>query len=174
MKTVIKMHKTIYEIAQKELENEYTSCINCMKENSSDVGITSFVNRFFEWARDKEKGILLWEMFDEPGTISIRPKEIFSSLHSFVANCLLDDSCFIVEYEKPVYNKDYKLIWLPGGGFKKEKTTKDDPNGKPVVRRGNDDNGTQNVDLLLEAMDIMEQRDKQRSIKLKKFLNEKD
>ena len=87
---------------------------------------------------------------------------------SFIDSELLDDFPFSVEYR--VYFKDeYKLVW-EDDGLKTHLSTKEDVNSFPVVIRDND--GSQDVLLLMEAMDKAEFLQEQR-IKLEQELSEK-
>ena len=88
------------------------------------------------------------------------PIGFMDSFESFVSNSLLDDSAFRIEWRKNFVDENHNLVWLPGGVCKTVLTTKDDPKAEPVVVLDND--GTQQVALLMEAMDHKEWEHRQR------------
>ena len=90
-----------------------------------------------------------------------------AQFHSFVVNGLLDDGAFRIEWRKNFVDENHNLVWLPGGMCKTVLTDKDDPAAQPVVVWDND--GTQNVKLLMEAMDHKEWEVKRREEQEKKI-----
>lgn len=149
----------LLDMAQGVLQDDFDSLVKRLEPRHPGGLIPVFVARVLEWQADPEKKQLVYEMFRK--AFSYEYLTFFGSLNSFVGNCLLDDSYFQIEWRKPEL-KDFQLQWLPGGDFKTELTTKEDPNGHPEVIWSKDDNGTQKVELLLEAMDILEERTAQR------------
>jgi hypothetical protein len=177
--------REIYDRAKADLHQDFERTLERLKEaEGTDVGV--FMEKLLEWKYKKGSthSQLAWEIFHRAIEIE-NEKCFFGSLNSFVGNCLLDDSYFAIEWRKPDYlykTEVYggievqapELQWLPGGEFKTMLTTKDDPKGKPVVVWAHDDNGTQNAKLLLEAMDIAEERAIQRLKDLEELEEQKD
>jgi hypothetical protein len=127
------------------------------EQEGTDIG--SFMNRVLEWRNEPKNGKQhLWEMFHE--AIDMSPMGFMGSFRSFVVNALLDDAAFRIEWRKNFVDENHNLVWLPGGNCKTVLTEKDDPNAEPVVVLDND--GTQKVSLLMEAMDHKEWEVKQR------------
>jgi hypothetical protein len=94
------------------------------------------------------------------------------TFHGFVVNCLLDDSAFRVEYRKLFIDENYDLVW-ENNEHKTVLSSKDDPDSDPVVIWDND--GTQKVSLLMEAMDHAELRHlrrQQQNEKIKEMFSE--
>jgi hypothetical protein len=112
---------------------------------------------------------MLWEFTHK--AFDMNPLLFMGSFGSFVGNCLLDDSSFKIEWRKPDLN-GYSLKWLPNGEFQTIVTTKDDPKGKPLLVRSSDDDGETDVALIMEAMDILEEREKIRAAKFKEIEND--
>lgn len=96
--------------------------------------VRAFVLRVFAYRADSERGHWLWEVFHE--VLDMSDLMFLDSFLEFVGHDLLDDGAFRIEWRK----------------FGKELTTKDDPNAEPVVVRDYDE-GTQDVALLMEALD---------------------
>lgn len=163
----------IYDRAQAQLQYDYENVLERLRnEEGTDVG--TFLRKVLEWKTEKGsmRSQLVWEIFHK--AISIEDElTFFGSINSFVGNCLLDDSYFTIEWHKTDYLittevfegreiQNLDLQWLPNGDLKTMLTTKDDPQGKPVVLWARDDNGKQDPKLLIEAMEIAEQRALQR------------
>lgn len=116
-------------------------------------------DEFYTVLVDNEQVSFVFETRDE--AISMSPIGFMDSFGSFVSNSLLDDSAFRIEWRKNFVDENHNLVWLPGGDCKTVLTTKDDPRAKPVVVVDHND-GTQNVALLMEAMDHKEWEHRQR------------
>jgi len=146
----------LLSMAQGDLQDDFNRLMKRLEPLHPGDLIPVFVARVLEWQADPEKKQLVYEMFRK--AFSYNSLTFFGSLNGFVGNCLLDDSYFQIEWRKPDYMKGFRLQWLPGGDYKTKLTTKEDPKGRPEVIWSKDDNGTQRVELLLEAMDILEER----------------
>ncbi len=150
------MLQTIYNNAITNLNNQRNRLDSLIKENkNSDIG--NFTERVLAWYHDKNKKQLLWEIFHN--VFDLNPILFMETFANFVTNCLLDDSAFRVEYRKLFVDGKHDLVWEKDG-YKTVLSTKDDPEAEPVVIRDND--GTQKVALLMEAMDHAEFRHFQR------------
>ena len=121
------------------------------KQKGTDVG--RFMERALEWRTEASKRQLLWELLHE--VIDMSDMGFMGSFTSFVANDLIDDGAFRVEWRKAFLDENKRLVWLSGGDFKTVLTNKDDPKAQPVVVYDVDE-GTQDVCLLMEAMDHKE------------------
>lgn len=123
--------------------------LSCIAE--ADEPTKQFIMRVLNWKTDtvNDGHQKLWELFHE--VIDTSPPNFLDSFHSFVVNCLLDDDAFLVEWRKPLVNDDGMLVWNRDGSMKTVIVDKDDPRAHPVVVRTGD--GSQNVSLLMEAMD---------------------
>jgi hypothetical protein len=109
---------------------------------------------------------MLWEIFRN--VFDVEPVLFMGSFNSFVSNELIDDSASRVEYrvldkikKDVVYQLGEKKITVSipdliyeNGEFKTVLSTKEDPESEPIVFCDND--GTQDVKLLMEAMDKAE------------------
>ena len=122
------------------------------KQKGTDVG--RFMERALEWRTEASKRQLLWELFHE--VIDMSDMGFMGSFNGFVGNALLDDDAFRVEWRKVFLDENNS-----GGDFKTVLTDKDDPKAEPVVVLDCND-GTQNVTLLMEAMDHKEREVSQR------------
>lgn len=144
------MLQTIYNNAITNLNNQRIRLDSLIEENkNSDVG--NFIERVLNWYHDKNKKQLLWEIFHN--VFDLNPILFMETFASFFTNCLLDDSAFRVEYRKLFVDEKNNLVWEKDG-HKTVLSTKDDPKAEPVVFWDND--GSQNVALLMEAMDKAE------------------
>lgn len=156
---------SIYNLAISDISKQKAN-LELAIADVKDPNINAFIARVLSWYFDKNKKQLLWETFNK--VFDLNPILFMGSFRSFIDNELLDDSAFRVEYR--VYFKDeYKLVW-EDDGLKTHLSTKEDVNSFPVVIRDND--GTQDVLLLMEAMDKAEFLQEQR-IKLEQELSEK-
>ncbi len=160
---------------QQSLQCDYERCTEFLSDfrYSRYPNIKIFLERILAWQNDKTKKHNIYAMFRR-ANIECESLGFFGSLNSFIGNCLLDDSSFTIEWVKADYIETteefrgiivphFEIQWLPGGDFKRKQTTKDDLEGRPEVIWAKDDNGSQNVELLLEAMDIYEEREKKRT-----------
>lgn len=149
----------LWNRSQVRLEQNLQSIKNILVEENGEI--SAFVRRVLDWSTNASKaGLsqLLWEfahnVFDQSDELNF-----LGNINSFVQNELLDDGSFVIEWRKNrIVNDD--LVWdRETNGWETELTTKDDPNGRPVLKRATDDNGTQKVELIMEAMDLIEERD---------------
>jgi hypothetical protein len=148
---------TILDSAVKQINKEYAALQQFLIEEESTL-VGYFTNRVLSWYGDKRKKQLLWEMFHK--AIDIESPVLFmGSLHSFVVNCLLDDSAFRIEWRKNYVDENHNLVW-ENGGHRTILSSKEDPDSFPIVLWDND--GKQNVHLLMEAMDEVELREDRR------------
>lgn len=127
--------------------------LNSLLEEQKGTDIGRFMERALEWRTDASKRQLLWELFHE--VIDMSDLGFIGSFESFVSNALLDDAAFRVEWRKAFLDEKHNLVWLSGGDFKTVLTDKDDPRAEPVIVLDFNE-GTQNVALLMEAMDHKE------------------
>ena len=156
--TIVSLNVELYE-AQERLKQHHTALINLLSDEHTPDDVKAFIDRVFQWRRDRKNGCQwLWELFHE--AMDMSPLGFMDSFKSFVANSLLDDSAFRIEWRKNFVDENHDLVWLPGGVCKTVLTTKDDPKAEPVVVLDND--GTQQVALLMEAMDHKEWEHRQR------------
>lgn len=119
--------------------------------------VVAFVSRFLEWYGDKTMSSYLWELFNE--VVDLDNLTVLGSLHSFVVNNILDDGAFRVDWRKTVTNNG-SVCWDSNGNPKTVLVDKNHPDAVPVVVYDND--GTQDVKLLMEAMDHKMREIKQR------------
>jgi hypothetical protein len=126
--------------------------LNSLLEKQKGTDIGRFMERALEWRTEASKMQLLWELFHE--VIDMSDLGFIGSFVKFVVNDLLDDGAFRVEWRKAFLDENKRLVWL-GGDFKTVLTDKDDPKAEPVVVYDVDE-GTQDVCLLMEAMDHKE------------------
>jgi len=146
--------------AQETLKKHCLQLNATLQDEHTPNDVKAFIIRVLQWRKDRKNGRQwLWELFHE--AIDVSDLNFLSSFHGFVVNSLLDDSAFRIEWRKNFVDENHKLVWLPGGVCKTVLTTKDDPRAEPVVVVDHDD-GTQNVALLMEAMDHKEWEHRQR------------
>jgi hypothetical protein len=146
--------------AQETLKKHYLQLNATLQYEHTPNDVKAFIIRVLQWRKDRKNGRQwLWELFHE--AINVSDLNFLSSFNSFVVNSLLDDSAFRIEWRKNFVDENHNLVWLPGGGCKTVLTTKDDPRAEPVVVVDHND-GTQNVALLMEAMDHKEWEHRQR------------
>lgn len=127
--------------------------LNSLLEEQKGTNVGRFMERALEWRTEASKRQLLWELFHE--VIDMSDLGFIGSFVSFVSHELLDDGAFRVEWRKAFLDEKHNLVWLPGGDFKTVLTDKDDPKAEPVIVLDFNE-GTQNVALLMEAMDHKE------------------
>lgn len=171
----------IFAEAEKKLHDDFTSFLEQLS-CSEGTPEGKFMERVLEWKNNRLHHLYLYMMFehafDTENTLNF-----FDSLNSFVANCLLDDAFYHLEWVKADYlmtdvefhghtMRRAQTQWLPGGRLKTMVTTKEDPEGRPTVRwtNGDDESHSQDVHALLEAMDIMEQRESDQTEKMQRIL----
>jgi hypothetical protein len=156
----------IYDAAIADISKQKNRLEQLISElETENPEIYSFAKRVLSWYFDKSKRQLLWETFNK--VIDLNPLLFMGSFRGFIENELLDDSAFRVEYRVPFKN-GYDLVW-EDDGLKTHLSTKEDINSFPIVIRDND--GVQDVALLMEAMDKAEFLQEQR-IKFDKELSE--
>lgn len=127
--------------------------LNSLLEEQKGTDIGRFMERALEWRTEASKRQLLWELFHE--VIDMSDMGFMGSFFGFIENALLDDAAFRVEWRKAFLDENKRLVWLSGGDFKTVLTDKDDPKAEPVIVL-DCHKGTQNVALLMEAMDHKE------------------
>lgn len=155
------MINLIYDQALVKLNNQKANMQELL-ENHQEDDIGKFINKVLTWYFDKNKKHMLWEIFHN--VFDLSPLLFMETFCSFVVNSLLDDSAFRIEYRKLSLNKDFNLIWQ-NGEFKTDLSSEEDLDANPIVYWDND--GSQDVNLLLKAMDHAELRRLKR-IKLEK------
>ena len=131
--------------------------------------IAEFIERIIGWFNDPQKRLLGYQI----GEYIFWDDEFnfLKKLCQFVSHEMLDDGSFVVKWMKPDYDYEEheikgKVLKLPtavyvNGRMRTKETNKDDPDGRPEIHYGGD-YGTQDASVLLEAMDILEQRDLER------------
>lgn len=150
------MLEDIFNLAKVDIQRQYDRLNGTLNEHAG-TPIGDFCNRVLSWRVDKARSQWLWELFHEA----------MDSFNAFVVNALLDDAAFRIEWRKNVVDELGKLEWLPGGNIKTVLVDKSDPGAQPVVLYDND--GTQNVSLLMEAMDHKEWENEQRILSERKL-----
>lgn len=180
---------TIFKSAEATLQANFTRLLEQMRSNEgTPVGV--FMERVVAWRASAEnrsdKKQFLFCIFEKAFN-TIDDMSFFSSFGSFVGNCLLDDSYYAIEWRKPDYIwteetfagkviKIPEIQYISGGNIKTMLTTKEDPDGRPFVVWAHDDtpNHETAAEPLLEAMDIMEQREAKRQADFAKHLGSED
>lgn len=146
----------LFSAARLRIEHDRYQ-IECLLDEEGEV--SAFVRRVLAWATDKEKSQLLWEfahnVFDSAWSVGF-----LEALNSFVRNELLDDSSFRIKWMKLQVDNNGQLVWSnTERGWALVETTKDDPDGRPTLFADPSGEGSQQVELLMEAMDILEERE---------------
>ena len=136
--------KIVFDLALNQLNKDYAN-LNRLIEKEKNSLVGKFITRVLSWKTDKEKNHYLWDMFLE--VFAFDPINFIGSFGSFVGGNLLDDSAFRIEWRKYTYNRSGVRTF--------EIVSREDPKAEPVVLHDNE--GTQNVKLLLEAMDYKEE-----------------
>jgi hypothetical protein len=139
-----------------QLESDEQALLNFLEEDHVTVDIREFITRVFAWYHDKTRSQYLYEMFRD--VLNLDDKHFVSSVHDFVVNELLDDGSFEIHWCVPVYKNGFSLVYTKNGDIKYKRVKKTNPRARPRVVRGGD-NSTQNVALLLDAMEIHEERE---------------
>ena len=133
------------------------SLLKHFSENSAEG---KFIRMVLTWAADTEKSQALWEVLNR--AICIEPGEIHRSLHSFVANCFLDDSYFIVKWHRPKLEDDnLTLCWDRQGGLVYEDVDQDAERASPYVAVSGE--GSRNAQELIDALLWVENRRRERA-----------
>lgn len=159
-----KMLEDIFNLAKADIQRQYDRLNGTLNEHAG-TPIGDFCNRVLSWRVDKARSQWLWELFHE--AIDMSNIGFMDSFDAFVVNALLDDAAFRIEWRKNVVDELGNLEWLPGGNIKTILVDKSDPGAQPVVLYDND--GTQNVSLLMEAMDHKEWENEQRILSERKL-----
>lgn len=139
-----------------QLESDAQALQNLLEEDHVTDDIRKFITRVFDWYHDRTRAQYLYEMFRD--VLNIDDKHFVSSVHSFVVDKLLDDGSFKILWCVPAYKNGFELVYTKAGDIKYRIVKKTNPRARPRVVRGGD-NGTQNVALLLDAMEIHEERE---------------
>lgn len=140
----------------EQLNSAEQALLNFLEEDHVTDDIRKFITRVFAWYHDKTRRQYLYEMFRD--VLSLDDKNFVDSVHSFVVDKLLDDGSFEIHWCVPAYKKAFELVYTKNGDIKYKRVKKTNPRARPRVVRGGD-NGTQNVALLLDAMEIHEERE---------------
>ena len=148
-----KIVDNIHNVAVAELEKDKKSFLEMYQR--AEPNIQKFIEKFLEWGQDDDQIQWRWEMFHT--AFSMESCNLLSNFHSFVANCLLDDSRFEIKWVKPYFDSQRNLVWLPNGDFKVVETTKDDLKARPRVFHTTE--GSCDPLLLIKAMDIKRTRE---------------
>jgi hypothetical protein len=159
------MIQSIYDKAIADILKQKTSLEELIEESKGSE-LEAFIQRVLSWYNDENKIHMLWEIFRN--VFDLDPILFMGSFGSFVSSELLDDSAFRVEYrvldkikkdvayqlgEKKITVSISDLVY-ENGELKTIPSTKEDPESEPIVFRDND--GTQDIKLLMEAMDKAE------------------
>ena len=182
-------HRALDDIRTRAIEDvksDFDGLIECYNEyNESEEWkpVAEFIARVVDWHADKTKTQWLYEMFRY--VFPTDPVGFAGALGSFVGNAIMDDSCFVIHWRKPDYLLEtlsyefggkkieftHKELQYENGEIKMQSVSKDDPDGVPEIEWGNDSipDVSQDVALLMEAMDIFEVRQNARTAKLEKF-----
>lgn len=154
---MINILEKIYCSAQADLENSFDSLNQKILEFKDDK-IGEFILRCLDWYTDKSKKQLLWELFHEVWDFSLLG--FVASLDAFVANSLLDDYSFVVEWRVYLYKDNRPVFDNSKFGIKTTLSTRGNENSFPVVVGVG--GASQDVSLLMEAMDEKERRERKR------------
>lgn len=157
--------KIISDISDKAIANIVKSkdaLVHLINEHDDDIG--KFIERVLVWYSDSKKKQLLWNVFHN--VFDLNPVLFFDTFCSFVVNALLDDSAFRIEHRKIFTDTNNDIVW-ENGGYKTCLSSKEDLKAEPIVYYDND--GSQNVSLLMEAMDKAELLEDLRNKSSEKF-----
>jgi len=173
--------------ALQAIKNDYDGLVGryneCM-DQAEWQNVANFIARVLEWYDDeKDKRHWLYEMFRS--VVDLDAVNFAKDLNSFIGNTIMDDSFFVISWRKPDYLVTSYTFEIAGvskiiprktlqyerGEIKMQATAKDDPEGVPEIEWASDSNPdcSQNVQLLMEAMDIHETRQNERSTKMEEF-----
>lgn len=153
---------------QEAVKNDYEAILKRL-EDKKHPKIVEFLNLVLAWHTDRVKSQWLWEMFGLAFNCD-NPLDFFRSLNSFIGNCLLDDSYFLVEWREadlswsayltddqaPVRDMEYDEY----GRVKTILVSSESPRSRPRVKWINDGNlCNRDPQVLLDAMVVMEARE---------------
>lgn len=130
--------------------------------------ISKFLIRALEWSINKPD--LFWKMFHKAFFIS--DFHTMSSLHSFTVNYMIECGTYKILWQKPKVTDDYQLCWDDKGELEYVDGLKEDLYSDPHVITWNDNGGILEVEPLLEAMDILEEKVKARYKEIEELENE--
>lgn len=142
--------KTIQNRIIDRFRASYESFLDYIREED-DPNIIKFVEKYIDWYENNDLNNFI--MFEK--VINQDPNYIWDNLRSFCDNYFHDDSLFSVNWYKW-----YQSEWA-SDGTKKVPADKEDMHSFPVVE-WDDDNGSQDVNLILEAMEQYEKNEKNR------------
>lgn len=139
------------ESAIQGVERIYDEAINLVKDND----LKEIIEIAVRWYEEKDikdncESLLYYTFFDEAFPTTLGPSHFYGSLASFLANCLLDDSYYELNWKK--YNSDTGSLDTNGKPWK----------DKPCVVWGDDKHGSQNSHTMLEAMKFAIKKEKER------------
>lgn len=141
----------------RSLEETRDSFLGFLDQDYVTDDIRAFVARVLAWQGDvvPDGRHMLWSVFCE--VFDVDGINFMSSLSSFVGNELLDDSTFDIEWRRTKFDKNKMPVWANTvRGIEEYLSTSDDPMAEPVVVRCSQDQGSQDVKLLLEMMNRVE------------------
>ena len=125
--------------------------ISWCKENRPNI--YAFIERVLSWHPDKSKHVDLWVLLNN--VVDLNDLNFIGSFSSFVSNGLLDNSTWSIRWSRENQDPDTDALFIP--------SSPNDILAEPEVI-WDPMNGSQNVDLLMEAMDhierCMEERNK--------------
>ncbi len=167
-----KILEELFEESQFTIKNSYERLladIEFYSSNPEDATIVAFYEKFIQWRKDENHKYYLWMMFQR--VIDVNSPVWFMSFRSFVANYIIDDSYFEICWTKPNVGDDYNGDPLTTVVA----TSKEDPKARPIVYFSNDERGFQDPALLLEAMNLLEKREEEEAVRIRRevasFLN---
>jgi hypothetical protein len=148
----------IYSGIIKQFTEDFFKFLTQLSKIEKDPKVYKFVEKYIQWYSDKDTEMMCYRMFRE--VIYQGDFYFFSSLNSFIDNYLYDDSYFVVKwYRTEMDNDNSEIIYV--------ECDKEDMFAFPIVK-ADDDNGTQNPQVLLDAMTQFEINEN----KLKEFHEE--
>lgn len=158
----------IFTCAQTSLELDYKFFISQLEKHEG-TSIGDFMERVLEWTQDDQRHQWLWEMFHKAFNVE-NTRNFFHSFMLFVG----DRNSFSIEWRKTDYlvtsvevngilTKRKKIQFLSNGEVLTKLTSKEDPEGRPlIVWESSESKLFTDPKLLLEAMDIHEARELQK------------
>lgn len=139
------LYKEIQNKIINHFEASYESFLDYLREEDNPK-IIEFVEKYIDWY--VKNGVMAYRMFSK--VIDQDPNYIWGNLWSFCINYFNDDSLFSINWYT---NKRID------GEIKKVPADKEDIHSFPVVE-WDDDNGSQDVNLILDAMEQYEKNEK--------------